>query len=146
MLLKILFYYCVDCEYRLPDGGYILADQSSSRPKWIPSYEERNFESSGKEHTSKWSQEIFTEGPAVTKEEFVSRVLDMEFAPPLGGPYMSKSAAGIDDTSTCEMLFDMLVAEGKDKLTKHRMGTRIKEIAGGEEGLIWSNFIDGLTK
>ena len=82
----------------------------------------------------------------MTKEEFVSRVLDMEFAPPLGGPYMSKSAAGIDDSTTCEMFYDMLVAEGKDKLTKHRMGTRIKEIAGGEEGLIWSSFIDGFTK
>lgn len=134
-----------DCEYRLPGGGYILADQSSARPKWIPSYDERSFESSGKEHTSKWSTEIFTEGPAVTKEEFVSRVLEMEFVPPLGGPYMSKSAAGIEDTGTCEILFDML-ADGKEKLTKHRMGTRIKEIAGGEEGLIWSNFVDGFSK
>lgn len=68
----------------------------------------------------------------------------MEFVPPLGGPYMSKSAAGIEDASTCEMLFDIL-ADGKDKLTKHRMGTRIKEIAGGEEGLIWSNFIEGFS-
>jgi len=54
---------CSDCEYRNPEGGYIMADQSASRPKWIPSYEHRAFESSGKEHTSKWSSEIFVNGP-----------------------------------------------------------------------------------
>ena len=121
-----------------------MADQSSSRPKWIPSYEERRFESSGKEHTSKWSTEIFTDGPAVTKDEFVSRVLNMEFVPPLGGPYMSKSSAGINDLAAAEALFDIL-GDGKEKLTKHRMGTKIKELAGGEEGLVWSNFIDSLS-
>ena len=121
-----------------------MADQSSARPKWIPSYEERAFESSGKEHTSKWSTEIFTTGPAVTKEEFVSRLQEMEFVPPLGGPYTSKSAGGIEDLTATETLFDIL-SEGKEKLTKHRMGTRIKAIAGGEEGLVWSNFIAGFT-
>lgn len=53
----------IDCEYREPGGGYRMADQSASRPKWIPIYEERKFESQGKEHTSKWSTEIFKNGP-----------------------------------------------------------------------------------
>jgi hypothetical protein len=121
-----------------------MADQSAARPKWIPSYENRNFESSGKEHTSKWSTEIFTSGPAVTKEEFVERLIEMEFVPPLGGPYTSKAKAGIEDAAGVEALFDILAA-GKEKLTKHRMGISIKEISGGEEGLVWSNFIDALT-
>ena len=54
---------CSDCEFRLPDGGYKMADQSAARAKWIPVYEERKFESQGKEHTSKWSAEIFADGP-----------------------------------------------------------------------------------
>lgn len=130
-----------DCEYRLPGGGYRMADQSAARPKWIPSYDERRFESQGKEHVSKWSTDIYTDGPVVTKDEFVSRVSTMDFNPPLGGPYLSKSSAGIDDLTATEALFDIL-ADGKEKLTKHRMGTRIKELAGGEEGLIWSGFIN----
>ena len=40
-----------------------MADATSSRPKWIPVYDERKFESSGKEHTTKWSTEIFADGP-----------------------------------------------------------------------------------
>ena len=122
-----------------------MADQSSARPKWIPCYEERNFETLGKEHTSKWSTEIYVDGPAVTKDEFVDRVLNMEFNPPLGGPYMSKSSAGIDDTSVIETLFETL-ADGKDKLTKHRMGKKIQELAGGEQGLVWSNFIESFSR
>jgi hypothetical protein len=54
---------CSDCEYREPGGGYRMADQSASRPKWIPNYDHRSFPSSGKEHTTKWSSELFTEGP-----------------------------------------------------------------------------------
>mmetsp|Transcript_20940 Transcript_20940/g.42751 ORF Transcript_20940/g.42751 Transcript_20940/m.42751 type:complete len:141 (-) Transcript_20940:872-1294(-) len=54
---------CSDCEFRLPGGGYRMADQSSSRAKWIPVYEQLKFESQGKEHTSKWSTDIFTDGP-----------------------------------------------------------------------------------
>ena len=121
-----------------------MADQSAARPKWIPSYEERSFESLGKEHTSAWSTEIFTSGPNVTKEEFVERVKDMKYNPCLGGPYMSASSAGIEDDFVLETFFDLLVGE-KEKLTKHRMGTRIKEIGNGNEGLIWSDFIGAFT-
>lgn len=135
---------CSDCEFRLPGGGYKMADQSSARPKWIPSYPERKFESMDKEHITAWSTQIFTDGPMVTKEQFVERVKEMKFNPPLGGPYMSASAAGIEDESTIERLFDVLTGE-KENLTQHRMSTRIKEIAKGNEGLIWSDFIAAMT-
>ena len=119
-----------------------MADQSSSRPKWIPVYDHRAFQS-GKEHTSKWSTEIFTEGPAVTKAEFVERVINMQFSPPLGGPYLSVSAAGIESEEAAVVLWDVLAGE-KEKLTKHRMGTRMKELAGGEEGFTWAMFSTAL--
>lgn len=117
-----------------------MADQSASRPKWIPVYDERNFEAMGKEHTSKWSAEIFTNGPAVTKEEFVEAVTEkLEYAPPLGGPYVSKSAAGLEDTESASAMFDLLAGD-KEKLTKHRMSTRLRELADGEEGITWATF------
>ncbi len=116
-----------------------MADQSSARPKWIPCYDERKFEVQNKEHTTKWSTEIFTEGPAVTKEQFVERVINMDFAPPLGGPYMAASAAGIEDESAAAALFDVLAGE-KEKLTRHRMGKEMKVLSNGEEGLTWAMF------
>jgi len=119
-----------------------MADQSSARPKWIPTYDHRAF-GSGKEHTTKWNTDIFTEGPAVTKEQFVERVINMEFAPPLGGPYMAKSAADIEDESAAAALFDILAGE-KEKLTRHRMGKEMKVLSGGEEGVTWNNFSTAL--
>lgn len=130
---------CSDCEYREPGGGYRMADQSSARPKWIPCYDERKFESQGKEHTTKWSTEIFVDKPVVTKEEFVERVVNMVFAPPLGGPYMAASAAAIEDESAAATLFDVLAGE-KEKLTRHRMGKEMKVLSNGEEGLTWAMF------
>jgi hypothetical protein len=129
---------CADCEYRLPGGGYRMADQSAARPKWIPSYTERA--ANDRQHTTKWSEQLFVDGPALTKEEFVTKLKALEYAPPLGGPYVGASAAALDDTSTVAHLFDILVAEGKDKLTKHRMSVRLKELADGEEGLTWAGF------
>jgi len=119
---------CTDCEYRLPDGGYRMADQSASRPKWICSYDERRFEASGKAHTSKWKLELYGDQHplAVTKDEFIAAMVhDMTYAPPLGGPYVGASAATIEDTSTAARLFDLLAGE-KETLTRHRMGTRIQ--------------------
>jgi hypothetical protein len=130
---------CKDCEYRLPDGGYKMADQSASRPKWIPVYEERAFETLGKEHTAKWKNEIFKNGPSVTKDEFVQAMVDMSFAPPLGGPYVSASAGKVEDTTAAEFLFDLL-SDGKEKLARHKMSVRLKELAEGEQGLTWPNF------
>jgi hypothetical protein len=131
---------CKDCEFRLPDGGYRMADQSASRPKWIPIYETRSVQATGREHTTKWSSEIFSNGPAVNKEEFVQAVTGLEYAPPLGGPYVGASSADFDDPSTAEALFDLLAGD-KEKLTKHRMGMRLKELANGEEGINWATFL-----
>lgn len=137
---------CSDCEYRLPGGGYRMADQSAARPKWIPIYENRHFESQGKEHTTKWSSEIFDDGPVVTKDEFVSAVTALDFAPPLGGPYVGASSAKIEDTALAERLFDILVEDTtKDKLTRHRMHLSLKKLANGEEGLTWAMFLKTLT-
>ena len=133
---------CTDCEYRLPDGGYRMADQSSSRPKWICAYDDRSFEASGKEHASKWSIDLYTNYDnrlAVTKDEFIQGMIEIKYNPPLGGPYLGASAAKIEDTTAVEYLFDLL-AGGKEKLTKHRFGTQIKAMAGGEEGLTWAAF------
>lgn len=116
-----------------------MADQSASRPKWIPIYEHRSFPVSGKEHTTKWSTDIFTNGPAVTKDEFVAAVSNLAYAPPLGGPYLSASAATLEDPATAAKLFDLLAGE-KEKLTKHRMSLSLKELANGEEGLNWAAF------
>lgn len=132
---------CAGCEYRLPDGGYLVAEQSASRPKWIPSYIERSFESSGKEHVSKWSLDIFPDtATKITKDEFVDRVVQAKFTPPLGGPYVSASAAKIENIAVVEKFYNILSGD-KDNLTKSRMGKQIKELSGGEEGLVWSNFI-----
>ena len=133
---------CTDCEYRLPDGGYRMADQSSSRPKWICAYDDRSFEASGKEHASKWSIDLYTNYDnrlAVTKDEFIQGMIEIKYNPPLGGPYLGASAAKIEDTTAVEYLFDLL-AGGKEKLTKHRFGTQIKAMADGEEGLTWAAF------
>jgi hypothetical protein len=133
---------CSDCEYRLPGGGYIMADMSASRPKWIPNYDYRS--ANGKEHSTVWSSALlFKEGPAVTKEAFVTNVVELGYAPPLGGPYVGASAAEIEDTTAAAALFDVL-AEGKKKLTKHRMSLRLKELADGEEGLTWAGFSSAL--
>jgi hypothetical protein len=131
---------CKDCEFRLPDGGYRMADQSASRPKWIPIYEERYFASQNKEHKAKWRTEIFKEGPSVNKEEFVKAMVEMSYAPTLGGPFVAASAGkDLEDTSGAEQLFDVL-AEGKEKLARFRMSTRLKEISEGEQGLTWNAF------
>lgn len=116
-----------------------MADQSAARPKWIPCYEDRNFEAQGKQHTTKWSSEIFTDGPVVTKEQFVDRLISLEFKPPLGGPYLAASAAAIEDESSAAALFDVLAGE-KEKLTRFRMGKAMKDLANGEEGLTWAMF------
>jgi len=63
----------------------------------------------------------------------------LDYAPTLGGPYVAASAANMDDTASAEKLYDIL-AHGKDKLTKHKMSVRLKQLADGEEGLAWANF------
>ncbi|GAX21435.1 hypothetical protein FisN_10Hh013 [Fistulifera solaris] len=128
---------CADCEFRLPGGGYRMADQSAARPKWIPSYETR--QANGKEHSTKWSTKIFTEGPAVSMEEFVEKIQQIEYVPPLGGPYVGASSAAFDNDQALQSFFEIL-SNGKEKLTRHRMSQRLKELADGEEGLTWAAF------
>ena len=131
---------CSDCEYREPGGGYRMADQSSARPKWIPCYDRREFASQGKEHTTRWSVEIFADGkPVVTKDQFVERVVNMKFVAPLGGPFLSASAAAIEDVSAAAAFFDVLAGEN-EKLTRYRMEKEMKSLANGEEGLTWAMF------
>lgn len=130
---------CKDCEYRLPGGGYRMADQSASRPKWIPVYEERVFANQGKEHTAKWRSSIFDGKLFVTKDEFVESILELDFATPLGGPFVSKSAGTLEDPTGAEYLFDIL-AEGKEKLTRHKMHLSLTKLSEGEAGLTWPNF------
>ena len=131
---------CKDCEFRLPDGGYRMADQSAARPKWIPVYEERVFAGQGKEHIAKWKSEIFAEGTTrVNKGEFAQAVANLDFATPLGGPFVSKSAGTIEDTAVAEALFEIL-AEGKDVLTRHKMGMALNKLSEGESGLTWPKF------
>jgi len=122
-----------------------MAEQSSSRPKWIVAYDHRAFPSSGKEHVSKWSIDLFpTDSPVITKEEFILRLSQAKYNPPLGGPFVAANAAQtIDETLTCRF-FDIL-SQGKDKLTKHKMGVRIKQLANGEEGMTWNEFLVALS-
>ena len=131
---------CKDCEFRLPDGGYRMADQSAARPKWIPIYEERVFSGQGKEHISKWNTGIFVDGKdSVTKEEFVDAVLELDFATPMGGPFVSKSAGKLEETTVAEYLFDIL-ADGKEILSRRKMSSGLKKLSLGEAGLKWSSF------
>ena len=99
----------------------------------------------GKEHTSAWSKDIFTSGASVSKDDFIERVKDMKFTPPLGGPYMSASSATIEDDYALGKFFDLLAGD-REKLTSHRMSISVKEIGNGNEGLIWSDFINALTE
>jgi hypothetical protein len=128
---------CSDCEYRLPGGGYRMAESTAARPKWIPVYERRN--SNGREHVTKWSSEIFRDSTAVDIDEFVERLVGMEYIPPLGGPYVGASTATVDDTSVAKLLFQKL-AGSKTKLTKHRMSQQLQFLGDGSEGLTWASF------
>ena len=139
-----------------------MADQSASRPKWIPVYEDRVFANVNKEHVAKWKVGLFgtdadttaddgspSDGgesnfvPSLSKEEFVVRLLDMEFVPPLGGPFVSKTAATIEDTILTEYLFDVL-SNGKEKLSRYKMSLGLKDLADGEQGLTWATFSEAM--
>lgn len=122
-----------------------MADQSSSRPKWIPVYDNRNFETLGKSHESKWSQVIYADRVVVNEQEFVEALCGMEFVTPLGGPYLSKSAGEQLETEAALALWQLL-ATGKEKLTKHSMSKRLQELAGGEQGLTWAMMEEALLK
>jgi hypothetical protein len=131
---------CRDCEFRLPEGGYRMPDQSASRPKWIPVYEKKIFKGQGKKQIAKWNTEIFGgDETSVTKEEFAKAVLELDFATPLGGPFVSKSAGKTEDPTVAECLFDIL-ADGKETLSRSEMGIGLKKLSSGEDGLTWPAF------
>jgi hypothetical protein len=73
----------------------------------------------------------------------VAAMIDLVYAPPLGGPYIAASGAAMDGTGAAEALFHLL-AGGKEKLTKHRMGLTLKELSGGEQGVSWKHFADAV--
>jgi len=130
---------CSDCEFRLPGGGYRMADQSAARPKWIPSYTKRT---GVKEHTSVWSTVLFDDVDSISKDDFCQKVAAMKYTPPLGGPYVGASSGSLDDdddTMAVAHLFAVL-AKDKEELTMMDMSKRIKQLADGEEGLAWANF------
>jgi hypothetical protein len=136
---KCCYSGCKDCEFRLPGGGYRMADQSSARPKWIPNYSVR--EANGNRHETKWSIGLFPdEKEKVCMNQFVERIRDIVYAPPLGGPSVSASDAAIDDIEAAKALFVILAGDEDQLLTKKQFGKRIKELAGGEEGLTWAAF------
>ena len=146
---------CSDCEYRLPDGGYRMADQSAARPKWIPSYVRRSI--NGKEHVTQWSSQLFADTDGSLDEfTFCTRLAALDYLPTLGGPYLAASAASLDaDAPVSVALFRALTAEKdedadsatKDKprtLSKSRLSIRWKQWAQGEEGLTWKQFAAAL--
>ena len=116
-----------------------MADQSAARPKWIPAYVSRTI--NGKEHTTKWSSELFAPGEtAVDQATFCDTLIQLAYTAPLGGPYVAASGAAVeDDAAAAKVLFDVL-ADGKEKLTKARMSMRLKQLADGEEGMTWPKF------
>ena len=133
-----------------------MADQSASRPKWIPVYEDRVFANVNKEHVAKWKIGLFGTGsadggrdgesnfvPSLSKQEFVAGLVDLEFVPPLGGPFVSKTAATIEDTTLVEYLFDVL-SNGKEKLSRYKMSLGLKDLADGEQGLTWASFSEAM--
>jgi hypothetical protein len=57
----------------------------------------------------------------------------------VGGPFVGGSTGQIEDMAAVEHLFDLL-ANGKEKLARHKMSLRLKELADGEQGLTWPAF------
>lgn len=73
----------------------------------------------------------------------------MAYQPCLGGPYLTASAATIEENTLAEKLFDVLAGDNagdKENLTKNRMSVRMKEISGGEEAITWPTFLSALSE
>jgi hypothetical protein len=54
---KCCYSGCTGCEFRLPGGGYRMAEQTAARPKWIPTYDTRA--TADTVHCTKWSTGLF---------------------------------------------------------------------------------------
>mmetsp|Transcript_7697 Transcript_7697/g.16062 ORF Transcript_7697/g.16062 Transcript_7697/m.16062 type:complete len:227 (-) Transcript_7697:259-939(-) len=129
---------CSDCEFRLPDGGYRMADQSAARPKWIPNYERRS--ANGKEHTTKWRSQLFAQGPALSEDAFCQALQALDYAPTLGGPFVAAKAGAEMADDTAARVFYQVLTNGKNVLTRNQMSVRIKQLSDGEEGMTWNSF------
>jgi len=137
---KCCYSGCSDCEFRLPDGGYRMSEQSSSRAKWICSYRVRDF--TDKSHTSKWSS-IFDDEIVLEKSAFIENVQKLEFAESLGPPFISKRDAQIVDPAVLHHFWSKLSVDDKP-LTAVKMQRRLKKLCGEEEGMTWSMFQKGI--
>ena len=138
---------CTGCEFRLPGGGYKMADQTAARPKWIPHYVSRT--SASREHVTQWSTALFPDDEETPKRidraTFGDRIQALAYAPPLGGPYVAASAAKEADTQTVtDRLFEV-IADGKEALSKQTISRRIKVLSEGEEGMTWAAFQRALS-
>ena len=141
---------CSDCEYRLPGGGYKMADQRSARPKWIPVYAQRTGASPTNVHQSKWSTSLFGRGDGneksskrgLTKDEFSEIVRALPYETPLGGPSVSKSDAIDVSEHAVEKLWCVL-SRGKDRLTEKRMSTALQRLAFGGGGTGGTPTVEG---
>jgi hypothetical protein len=108
-----------------------MADSTSSRPKWIPTYATR-VNAAGLPVTSKWSRQLFAvedetassdaeattksskKSPGLDYDAFRSLVLQMEYEPPLGGPNLPKSASEtVDDELAIRRLWTLLLGPKK---------------------------------
>mmetsp|Transcript_117 Transcript_117/g.261 ORF Transcript_117/g.261 Transcript_117/m.261 type:complete len:229 (-) Transcript_117:317-1003(-) len=136
---KCCYNGCDDCAFRLPDGSYPMDEQSAEHPTWIPSYIIR-YADEETEHESKWSSKLFSDMRlTLSKEQFVQYLTQLDYAPPLGGPYVESSAADITETAAAEALFDV-IAKGKEKMSRQKMSVRIKQLSGGEDNMTWTKF------
>jgi hypothetical protein len=117
-----------------------MADSTSARPKWIPTYATR-VNAAGLPVTSKWSRQLFaveddqaapsSDAEATTKslkksagldyDAFRSLVVQMEYEPPLGGPNLPKSASEtVDDELAIRRLWTLLLGPKKKTKKKKR--------------------------
>jgi hypothetical protein len=158
---KCCYSGCTGCEYRLPGGGYRMAEQTAARVKWIPTYDARA--TAVTVHRTKWSTSLFLPGigtadtnqeqnkqkkensndetaAVLSKEQFLDRVQALDYAPPLGGPYVGASAATFESIAALERFYQILTKNESRPLTIQSMKRQLQKMAGGEEGITWAVF------
>ncbi|GMI51236.1 hypothetical protein ScalyP_jg3107 [Parmales sp. scaly parma] len=131
---------CADCEFRLPGGGYRMSEQTASRAKWVCTYSTRTTDT--KSHTSRWAGLFPDETTKVTKSEFITGVQNLPYIEALGPPFVSKKDATELSETCVARLWDVCVSanNNKETISQLYLSRKLKELAGEEEGLIWSTF------
>jgi hypothetical protein len=152
---KCCYSGCTGCEYRLPGGGYRMAEQTAARVKWIPTYDARA--TAVTVHRTKWSTSLFLRtadtnqdkpeeessdeaAVSLSKEQFLERVQALDYAPPLGGPYVGASAATFESSVALERFYQILTKNESRPLTIQSMKRQLQKMARGEEGITWAVF------